>query len=106
MDSFQLEDYSEEGTVSLKYLKEVFVTLDIKLEPEVMDYLLFCVFSKSESTLRMKYQLIFDLAEGRFPQTHMSCSSEGANGGLRKRPESSSPSKIKARNQNKFSHEQ
>jgi len=47
----------------------------------------------------MRYSVVFEMAEGKNLQSHLSQSSEG---GPRKRPESSSPSKIKARNQNKM----
>jgi Ca2+-binding EF-hand superfamily protein len=31
-DSFQLEDYEEEGFISLAYLKEVFTNLELNLD--------------------------------------------------------------------------
>jgi hypothetical protein len=56
----------------------------------------------------MKYQVIFDLADGRISQGNLSQSSETGlvtSGAMsRKRPESSSPSKIKARNQDKYNN--
>jgi hypothetical protein len=74
-----------------------------------LDYIFYLVYQKSQSTERMAYQVIFDLAEGRLSQGHLSQSSEAgvATSGTqsRKRPESSSPSKIKARNQNKPAEE-
>lgn len=103
-DSFQLEDYEEEGFITLSYLKEVFETLDLKLDLELLDYILYLIFSRSDSISKMKYPILFDLIDGKLVQTHLSQSSEGMPGGHRKRPESSSPSKIKARNQDKYSH--
>jgi hypothetical protein len=43
-DTLQLEDYEEEGTISLGAFKEGFVTLDIKLDEELLDYILFVVY--------------------------------------------------------------
>jgi hypothetical protein len=48
----------------------------------------------------MKYQVILDLIEGKVLQGGLSVGSETQS---RKRPESSSPEKLKARNKEKFS---
>jgi hypothetical protein len=36
----QLEDYEEEGFINIGAFKEAFVTLDIKLDDELLDYIL------------------------------------------------------------------
>ena len=64
-DTLQLEDYEEEGVVPLGAIKEAFVTLDIELEEDLMDYLLYVIYSKSETIERMNYNALFDLLDGK-----------------------------------------
>lgn len=71
-----LEDYDEEGFIPIGAIKEAFVTLDIEIDDDVLDYLLFAVYQKSESTERMKYQVILDLIEGKGLQGGLSVASE------------------------------
>jgi hypothetical protein len=60
---------------------------------------LYVVYQKSESIEKMRYSVLFELIDhGKVPGLNAQ-SSEGA----RKRPESSSPEKLKARNKEKFS---
>jgi hypothetical protein len=75
-DTLMLEDYDEEGTIPIGAIKESFVTLDIELSEEVLDYLLFVVYQKSESSDKMKYQVILDLIEGKILQGGLSVGSE------------------------------
>ena len=63
-----MEDYEEEGMIDIVALKECFVTLDIDLDNVLMDYLLYVIYSKSESTDKMKYQILFDLIDGKLVQ--------------------------------------
>ena len=64
-DTLQLEDYEEEGVITVSALKEAFQTLDIDIDEELMDYVLFVVYQKSESTERMNYLALFDLIDGK-----------------------------------------
>ena len=104
-DTLQLEDYEDEGTIPVSAFKEAFETLDIKIEKELYDYLIFVVYQRSESLEKMNYQVLFDLLDGKVMQGQLSVGSNdgGATGNSRKRPESSSPEKLKARNKEKFS---
>jgi hypothetical protein len=43
-DTLQLEDYEEEGIVTLGAFREAFVTLDINLGEDILDYILFVVY--------------------------------------------------------------
>ena len=43
-DTLQLEDYEEEGFVNLGAFKEAFVTLDIGIDEDVLDYIIFMVY--------------------------------------------------------------
>lgn len=45
--------------------KEAFETLEIDIDKEVLDYLMYVIYSKSESIEKMKYQTLFDLIEGK-----------------------------------------
>ena len=86
-------------------MKESFQTLDITEltdEPsELLDFILYIVYQKSESLEKMRYGVLFDLLDGKLPGLNAT-SSEGG----RKRPESSSPEKLKARNKEKFTGSQ
>ena len=98
-ETIQLEDYEEEGYITSAALKECFVTLDIDIDEDLMDYVLFIVYSKSESLDKLKYQALFDLIDGKLTAGQLSVASDNQS---RKRPESSSPEKLKARNKDKF----
>jgi len=67
-DTLQCEDYDEEGVVPLTAFQETFETLEINLDKEVLDYLMWVIYSKSESIEKMKYQVLFDLIEGKLVQ--------------------------------------
>ena len=41
--------------MNLAALKEAFVTLDIDLDDDLMDYILYVVYSRSESLDKLKY---------------------------------------------------
>jgi hypothetical protein len=85
--------------VPLPAFKEAFSTLEVKVSDELYDYLIYSVYLKSQSFEKLKYSVLLDIVEGKFVQGQLSV---GSNDGSRKRPESSSPSKIKARNKDKF----
>ena len=101
----ELEDYDEEGAIPLSALKESFATLDIHEltdEPsELLDFILYVLYQKSESLEKIRYSVLFELIDGKLPGLNAT-SSEGG----RKRPESSSPEKLKARNKEKFNGSQ
>ena len=64
-ETIQLEDYEEEGVITVAALKESFETMDIDLDDELMDYVLFVIYAKSESLEKLKYQALFDLLDGK-----------------------------------------
>ncbi len=102
----ELEDYDEEGASPLSALKESFATLDLHElteEPasELLSFILYVIYQKSESLEKMRYSVLFELIDGKLPGLNAT-SSEGG----RKRPESSSPEKLKARNKEKFNGSQ
>jgi hypothetical protein len=86
-ETLQLEDYEEEGIISLPGFKEALQALSLDDDPELTDYLLYVMYAspkpgEAPSLDRLRYGAIFELLAE--PQ--------------RKRPESSSPEKLKARN--------
>jgi len=68
----------------------------------MMDFLLYLVYSKggSENLEQLRYGVIFDLIENRLSVAAIGAgpASLGTSTESRKRPESSSPEKLKARN--------
>jgi len=75
-ETIQLEDYEEEGVITLAGLKEAFETMDIDLDDDVMDYLLFVIYQRSESLDKLKYQALFDLLDGKLVQGQLSVASD------------------------------
>lgn len=85
--------------VPIQAFDEAFTNLEIEISDEQREYLLYVVYQKSEGIEKMRYQVFFDLIEGKLVQGQLSV---GSNEGGRKRPESSSPEKLKARNKEKY----
>lgn len=98
-ETFESEDYGDEGSIPVSSFREAFTTLELFGEdPDLPDFVLYVVYQKSESIEKMRYSVLFELIDhGKVPGLNAQ-SSEGA----RKRPESSSPEKLKARNKEKF----
>eukprot|EP00347_Sterkiella_histriomuscorum_P007882 403347201 len=112
-ETFQMEDYEETGLLTLAQFKESLETLDLigaakkgLIDEELFDYVIFVIYQKSEGLDKLKYNIVFDLIEGKLLQNQLSVGSDGTSGlQARKRPESSSPQKLKARNKDKFKEE-
>lgn len=101
-ETLQLEDYEEQGILSWSQIRESLESLDITgLDNELYDFLLFILYSKSENLDKLRYPLLIDLVEGKL-QPQLGAGSNSETGLGRKRPESSSPEKLKARNKEKF----
>ena len=56
VDMLQTEDLCEEGILKLEQVREVIVSCDEEVEDKVLDYMLFYVFTRSESAERMEYE--------------------------------------------------
>lgn len=67
-DTLESEDYEDEGFLPMGAIKECFVTLDIDIDDELLDYVLFVIHQKSESIHKMKYSVLFELLEGKITQ--------------------------------------
>ena len=101
-ETLQLEDYEEEGFISANAFKEAFTALSIDgIDSDMLDFLIYLVYTKSGSVSseQLKYWVLFDFLadKGQVNAGLLGTSTES-----RKRPESSSPEKLKARNKEKF----
>ena len=67
-DTIQLEDYEDEGVVPIAAFEEAFSTLEIEMDKDVMDYLMYVIYQRSENIEKMNYQALFDLIEGKLMQ--------------------------------------
>lgn len=68
LDCLQVEDYDEIGILSAQDIEKGIKNLDLKqLTPDLMDYLMFFIYQRSESVEKMKYTVLFDLLEGNLP---------------------------------------
>ena len=96
-----MEDYEEEGHLTKALIIENIKTLELNLTKEDQEFIIYVLYQKSESLDKLKYQYFLDLIEGSYNPLGQGISSSN-EGGARKRPESSSPEKLKARNKTKF----
>jgi hypothetical protein len=95
-----LEDYEEGGQVTVSSLRDALEGLQLAgLEGELLDFAVFWGYSRGGEDLQaVRYQVLLDAVDGQ--------AGKGANAGEgRKRPESSSPAQLKARNKEKYSLE-
>jgi len=65
-ETLSIEDYDDLGYLPLDAFKDAINSLDMKdLTPTMIDYLVFYVFSRSESIEKLKYNVIFEILEGK-----------------------------------------
>lgn len=93
-EGFEIEENDDGQTVTAKNFRQVFEDLEIEVTEEQMQFMLFTSYKKSQNHLTLLYAALFDMLED---EALAASASEG-----RKRPESSSPEKLKARNKEKF----
>lgn len=93
-EALELEEYEEDGTISLTAFRQAFIELELNLSDEQLDFIVYSVYIKSESSQRLRHGALFEMLDD---EALAASASEG-----RKRPESSSPEKLKARNKDKF----
>ena len=91
-ETLQLEDYEEEGFVTAEAFREALAALD-EFDADMLDFLLYAVYAKSPSADRLRYMALFEMVPEK--------SLMGPSTDSRRRPESSSPEKLKARNKEK-----
>jgi hypothetical protein len=99
-EAIQLEDYEEGGQVTVSSLRDALEGLQIDgLEGELLDFAIFWGYSRGGEDLQaVRYQVLLDAVDGQ-------AGKGTAAGEGRKRPESSSPAQLKARNKEKYSLE-
>ena len=75
-------------------MSEAIISTDEEVEDKVLDYMLYYVFVRSESADRMAYKTLIAMLD-----EHLQARERAQSAQRKNRPESSSPEKIKARNQ-------
>ena len=56
-DAIEMEEH-EEGLVTYESLKSAFHSIEVQIDPELLDYILFYVFKHSKNSQEMKYGVI------------------------------------------------
>lgn len=84
------EDISNEGFVDLQQLKDAIQGEYDSIDGQLMDYLLYSVFIRSDSADKMEYKYIMSTLEESLNLKQRASSAKRTN-----RPESSSPEKLK-----------
>ena len=98
VEEFGDMDLESRGALKLDELKHAISSCDEDVDPKVLDYMIYYVFTRSKNAERMEYQTLIQLIDEHLQQK------EKEHSATRKsRPESSSPEKIKARNVGKKS---
>ena len=77
-------------------MSEAIISTDEEVEDKVLDYMLYYVFVRSESADHMAYKTLIAMLD-----EHLQARERAQSAQRKNRPESSSPEKIKARNQGK-----
>ena len=98
IDEFNDMDFETQGVLKLEEVKYAIVTCDEDVDPKVLDYMIYYVFTRSKSAERMEYNVLIQLIDEHLHQKEKEQSAAKRSG-----PESSSPEKIKARNVGKKS---
>lgn len=62
-ETIKLDDDEEKGYVSYEGLKESFEVMGLELDTKLEEFIYFYIFSKSESTDRMKYPELISLLD-------------------------------------------
>jgi len=93
-EGFEIEENEDDKTVTGQGFRQVFEDLEIDVSEEQMQFMIFTAYKKSETASKLKYLALFEMLED---EALAASASEG-----RKRPESSSPEKLKARNKDKL----
>jgi len=105
-ETLLLEDYDEEGIIGVEQLREGLKSLQIDgCDEEMIQFVEYIIFTRggAEGTHKMKYGVLFDLLDKQHRgSTSNGPASLGTSTESRKRPESSSPEKLKARNKDKL----
>ncbi len=88
-DALACEDYEDTGILELTQVREAIISVDEDIDDHLMDWMLYYVYSRSEHVDRMEYKVLITMLDEAIKH--------GAQQ-AKKRPESSSPDKIKQHN--------
>ena len=98
-----MEDERGAGYLTREKLIEALKDLDLELTNDQMEFIVYSVYLRSEGLEKMKYGFAIDLIDGKYVPGQLGQGLGSSGDGMpRKRPESSSPEKLKARNKEKF----
>ena len=64
-----MEDYEEDGSIPVSSFRDAFTTLELfSNDPDLLDFVLYIVYQKSESIDKMRYAVLFELIDhGKVP---------------------------------------
>lgn len=82
-DALACEDYEESGILELTQVREAIVSVEEDVDDHLMDWMLYYIYSRSDTVDRMEYQVLIRLLDDALKQQ-------------KKRPESSNHEKVKA----------
>lgn len=63
VEALRCEDYDEEGVLELAQLQEAISTVNEELEGSVIDYMLYYVLVRSQSSEKMLYKVLVELLD-------------------------------------------
>jgi hypothetical protein len=89
-DALASEDYEDSGIIDLTQVREAIVSVLESVGDSLLDWMLYYVYSRSDHIDRMEYKVLVELLDDLIKK----------NEAKPKRPESSSPDKIKQHNNN------
>jgi hypothetical protein len=88
-DALASEDYEDTGIIDLTQVREAILSVLDEVEDELVDWMLFYVYSRSDHVDRMEYKVLVQMLD------EVTRLSERLPSAKPKRPESSNPDKIK-----------
>ena len=62
-ESVKIDDENDTGLISLENLKETFEVLEIELEQDIMEFLIYWIYRSSTDIDHLKYSALFDLLD-------------------------------------------
>ena len=63
VESLKCEDYEEQGLLELSQLQEAIMTVNEELDHNIVDYMLYYVFMRSENPQEMQYKNLIELLD-------------------------------------------
>ena len=63
VESLKCEDYEEQGLLELSQLQEAIIAVNEELDHNIVDYMLYYVFMRSENPQQMQYKNLIELLD-------------------------------------------